>query len=53
MGDAAYVAERHRQRLRSTEKMRRHDLAREVFDVCPHGYVGGTCSVCEWMRGKR
>lgn len=45
-------AERRRQKLRSAEKMRRHDLAREVFDQprCRHGYVGVACSVCEWMK---
>jgi len=50
-----WVEERRRQKLRSTEKMRRHDLAREVFEQprCRHGYVGGTCSVCEWGKGNR
>lgn len=38
MADDEWVAERRRQKLRSADKMRRHDLAREVFEQprCRH-----------------
>jgi hypothetical protein len=54
MRDADYARERLRQQARSAERMWRADLAAEVFAQprCRHGYVGGTCSVCEWMKRK-
>jgi hypothetical protein len=54
MLDPDYARERNKQKARSSERMRRHDLAAEVFDQprCRHGYVGGTCSVCEWVKRR-
>lgn len=36
---------------RARQRMAQMDAAK--LPRCPHGYVGGTCSVCEWMKGKR
>ncbi len=46
MRDTKHAEERRRQKLRSSERMRRVDLAREVFEQprCPHGYVEGSMS---------
>jgi len=54
MGSDYLTGERQRAKLRAVERMRRHDLAAEVTAQprCRHGYVGGTCSTCEWMKGK-
>jgi hypothetical protein len=42
------VVNRARQRMKQVEQA---ELVRQL-GKCPHGYVGGTCSVCEWMKGN-